>query len=99
MSITIDFSNWAETLFQYSLQLISNKEILKYNELSRTIELSKEYQDKQKELIKELLEAHLYWIGLGVGVECLAKSVLIKHKVMSINKQNISDKIPSQKKL
>lgn len=97
MSVTIDFSNWAETLFQYSLQLICNKGILEYNELSGVIQFSVDYQEKQRELLQELLEAHLYWIGLGVGVESLAKSVLIKHEVMSIKKRNILDKIPAQK--
>ena len=97
MSTTIDFSNWADSLFQYSLKLICNKGILEYDELSGVIQFSTDYQDKQRELLKELLEAHLYWNGLGVGVECLAKSVLIKHEVMSIKKRNILDKIPAQK--
>lgn len=60
--------------------MILNKDILKYDKITGTVQFSKDHKIKQQELINQKLEASFYWIGFGVGVECLVKAVLLKRK-------------------
>lgn len=90
-----DFDNWDRSLFDYAKQLISNKDILEFNN-NDLLAFSNDYKSKCNDLFHQIIEAHLYWIGFGVGIECLAKAVLIKHNVMTITKRKFSSNLPPQ---
>lgn len=92
--ITQDFSKWGESLFNYGKTLVSYKGILEFDG-NDDVSFAADYKQKQAELLNNIIEAHLYWIGFGVGLENLIKATLIKHKVLSITRRNDFDnKLP-----
>ncbi len=85
-----DFSGWDQSLFNYAKMLIGYKGIFEFDS-SDLISFSNDYRKKQGELMNNLVEAHLFWIGFGVGVETLSKAVLLKHRVLSISRRSDFD--------
>ncbi len=92
--LTQDFSKWDEDLFNYGKTLVSYKGILEFGP-NDNVSYAADYEHKQAELLKNIIEAHLYWIGFGVGLENLIKAVLIKHKVLLITRRkDFDNKLP-----
>lgn len=89
--MTNDFSNWDIHLFKYAIGLLTNKGILSYRETDKLVSFSENYSEIQKEILGKV-ESHLYWLGFGVGIECLAKAVLLKHQLLTILKTNLKPK-------
>ncbi len=91
---TLDFSKWDEHLFNYAKALITYKDILQFDN-NDIVSFSADYRQKQTEFLSNVVEAHLYWIGFGVGIENLIKAVLIKHQVLPLKRRaDFDNKIP-----
>ncbi len=80
MTFYHDFSNWASSLFDYSKDLLSFGNVLEIED-ERFI-LSPNANSIWKEWIP--IDARLFWLSFGVGVECLTKAVLLKHEISII---------------
>ena len=91
-----DFSNWDSHLFKYAISLLTNQGILIYDEKNNSITFSDNYNEIQKKILGEV-ESHLYWLGFGVGLECLVKAVLLKHHLLTIRKVSLNSKNDYQK--
>lgn len=89
--MTNDFSNWDTHLFKYAIDLLTNQGVLIYNETNKFISLSDKHNEIQKEISGQV-DSHLYWLGFGVGIECLAKAVLLKHHLLTIRKVSLKSK-------
>lgn len=85
-----DFSNWDQSLFDYGKQLISYKDIFQFDQ-NDAVSFSPDHIQKQKDLFNNVVEAHLFWIGFGVGVENITKAVLIKHQILKITRRKDFD--------
>jgi hypothetical protein len=92
--INHDFSGWEESLFKYGKQLLSYKDIIAFD-ANDNASLAADYKVKQASFFNQIVEAHLFWIGFGVGLENLAKAVLLKHHIPIISRRgNFDGKIP-----
>lgn len=85
-----DFNNWDQSLFDYGKQLISFRDIFQFDQ-NDVVSYSPDHVQKQKDMFNNIVEAHLFWIGCGVGVENITKAALIKHKVLTITRRNDFD--------
>jgi hypothetical protein len=67
-------------------KLISYKGVFSFD-VDDKVSYSANYREVQAKFFDQIVEAHLFWIGLGVGIETPCKAVLLKHEVMTIEKQ------------
>lgn len=84
-----DFSNWPETLFDYSINLLKTNSVLTFIEVDQVFIESNSATSTYNLWLKKPHEAQIWWLTIGLGVECLAKSTLLRHECLKIDRKNL----------
>lgn len=99
MAIINDISSWAGSLHSYSIELITYGDIFQFDQNNNRILHSSNADEIRSSWINEKNPVmHVFWLSFSTGIECLCKTVLIKHECLRIRKKNILDKYPIKKR-
>jgi hypothetical protein len=79
--IFFDFSDIAEANLDYAKYLIVSNDYLEFNDANQLSLTHDFYEQAESDLQQEKYPFRLFWINLSLGIEILAKAVLIQHKI------------------
>ncbi|MDF3818511.1 hypothetical protein P3G55_01290 [Leptospira sp. 96542] len=93
MALVQDISDWDKSLFDYSISMISLENIFLFEKHSNKISINKDKSKIYKTWSTDRRKSDLFWLSFSLGVECLFKAVLIKHKSIQLEKKNIDNRM------
>ncbi|MBO8151756.1 MAG: hypothetical protein H0Z30_04610 [Candidatus Marinimicrobia bacterium] len=84
MTVYSDISNWDETLRSHGLALLMRSGLFSLRENPAKVSIAKHAREWACKLMNDPVMAHLHWIGISLGIECLLKAVLLKHQCLDL---------------
>lgn len=86
--IFFDFSDIAEANLDYAKYLIISNDYLEFDTLHQLTLTHDFYEKAEADLQNEKYPFRLFWINISLGIEILAKAVLIQHQIDIFSKKD-----------
>ncbi len=97
MATKHDFSNWPQTLYEFSIYQFTKDKWLSFDKKSKILSEAQNANVLRAQAVKNDQYAfYSWWLKFEIAVECLVKAVFLKHKISLLRKNDISKKAPNK---